>query len=243
MTDSLDGGTAIVTGGSSGIGEAIARRLAEHGFRVGLVARRKERLEQICDEIQRAVAVAADLAVAGESDRAVAELVAELGPINVLVNSAGLARLSSVVDGDPADWQAMWEINVMGLARMTQSAIPHLADQGGHIVHIGSLSGHRVPPTGGFYAPTKFAVRAHADALRSELRARGNSTRVTCISPGFVDTPLAKEYLQGMSMAVEDLDYSVLQPDAIADAVVHAVTAPQGVEINDVLLRPTGQKT
>jgi len=238
---------AIVTGASSGIGEATARMLAAADYTVVLVARRRDELERVANDIagagQKALAIGADLSKPTTPEQ-VATMVSEnLGRIDVLVNSAGVAKLSSVIDGKPEDWEEMWKINVLGLARMSSAVIGHFPASGGHIVHLSSLSGHRVPPSGGFYAPTKHAVRAHAEALRSELRGRGNATRVTCISPGFVDTPLAEEYLGSAGKTVESLGYSVLEPEDIARAVVHAVQSPQGVEINDVLMRPSGQKT
>ena len=238
---------AIVTGASSGIGEAVARAFASAGIGVALVARRAGQLDRIAEDINadggRAVVVSADLC----RERAAAEVVAAaadlLGSLDILVNAAGVARYAPVVDGDPAEWQEMWQVNVLALARICREALTRFPACGGHIVHIGSLSGHRVPPGGGFYAATKFAVRAHAESLRCELRARKNPTRVSCVSPGFVATALAEDYLRGAGKTLEELGYEALEPADVASCVLHAVDSPPGVEINDVLVRPAGQPT
>lgn len=236
-----------MTGASSGIGEAVARVLANAGIAVVLVARRREVLRRIASEIDdaggRAVVVDADLCEKGAVADAVATAVGELGRLDILVNAAGVARYSPVVDGDPADWEQMWNINVQALARMSREVLRHFPESGGQVVHLGSMSGHRVPPGCGFYAATKFAVRAHAEALRCELRARGNPTRVTCVSPGFVSTPLAKEYLHGAGKTLDELGYKPLLPGDVARCVLHAIESPAGVEVNDILVRPAGQST
>ncbi len=238
---------AIVTGASSGIGGAVARALGAAGIGVALVARRRASLEHVAEEIVaaggQAEVIAADLREPEAAREVVASAVARLGRLDILVNSAGVARYSPVIDGDSEDWQEMWGINVLALARLSREAIASFPEGGGHVLHLGSLSGHRVPPGGGFYAATKFAVRAHAEALRFELRARGDKTRVTCVSPGFVHTPLAEEYLQGAGKTLESLGYEALQPEDVARCVLHALTSPASVEVNDILVRPAGQKT
>src|SRR5690606_1432506 len=107
---------------------------------------------------------------------------------------AGIAHLARLIDGNPADWEEMWRVNVLALSLCCQFSLRHFPTEGGRIVNISSMSGHRVPPTGGFYAPTKFAVRAITDSLRHELKSIGSKVQVSSVSPGFVDTPLLETY-------------------------------------------------
>ena len=131
---------------------------------------------------------------------------------------APLALHAPMIDGRREDWEEMFEVNVLGLASCCQKALGAFSSEaGGQIINISSMSGHRVPPTGGVYASTKFAVRALSDALRSELRAAGNPTRVSCISPGFVDTPLVDRYFAGREAQLESLrkDMRLLKPEDV----------------------------
>jgi NADP-dependent 3-hydroxy acid dehydrogenase YdfG len=162
-----------------------------------------------------------------------------IGRIDALVNCAGVAYLSRVCDGNPADWEEMWRVNVMALALCCQHVLPHLPPTGGRIVNVASLSGHRVPPTGGFYAPTKFAVRALTDSLRAELRAVRLPHQVACVSPGFVDTPLLDLYFRGREEVLERTRAAMrmLDPADVAAAILCILEAPPHVEIGDILLR------
>jgi NADP-dependent 3-hydroxy acid dehydrogenase YdfG len=137
----------------------------------------------------------------------------------------------------------MWQINVHALGLCSQQALKLFPPSGGHILNISSLSGHRVPPTGGFYAATKFAVRAMTEALRSELKLVNSATRISSISPGFVDTPLLDHYFAGREdqLAQTRAEVNMLTPQNIAATALHILSAPPGVEINDVLLRSSDQ--
>lgn len=234
----------MVTGASRGIGRATAVALVEAGARVTGCSRNGAALDELIEELgaDRCHGVAADLTDAGEVDRALGGAVERWGHLDGLVNSAGLARMARVADGNPDDWRAMWEINVLGLALCTRAALPHFPEAGGQVVNLSSLSGHRVPTSGGFYAATKFAVRAMTEALRLELRAMGNKTRVTAISPGFVDTELVDEYLAAGGKTREDLGLEMIPPEEVARTIVHVLTAPAEVEFNDLILRPREQK-
>jgi NADP-dependent 3-hydroxy acid dehydrogenase YdfG len=155
-----------------------------------------------------------------------------------------VAYLSRIIDGNPADWEEMWRVNVMALSLCCQMALKHLPASGGRIVNVSSMSGHRVPPTGGFYAPTKFAVRAVTEALRSELKAVGVPVQVACVSPGVVDTPLLELYFRGR----EDLlnqsraTLRMLEADDVAWAILGILEAPPHVEISDILMRSADQR-
>ena len=140
----------------------------------------------------------------------------------------------------------MMDINVLGLANVTRHALPHFPKSGGHILNLSSMSGHRVPGKGGFYAATKFAVRAMTEGLRQELRAAGSLTRVSSISPGFVDTELLDIYFANADDGTSKYDrigYPLLKPEEIAELVVHQLTLPATAEVTDILVRPTAQAT
>jgi NADP-dependent 3-hydroxy acid dehydrogenase YdfG len=225
--------TALVTGASSGIGKAIASALLEQGMTVIGLCRS---LAQLPDGVQP---LPCDL----RDESAIRAAFEDLEALDILVNSAGLAYLARICDGDPSDWEEMWRVNVHALGLCSQLALPLFPESGGHILNLSSMSGHRVPPTGGFYASTKFAVRAVSEALRAELKSLGNKTRISCLSPGFVDTPLLEKYFAGREdqLAETRAKIDMLTPEAIAEAAVHILTSPAGVEINDILMRSADQ--
>lgn len=224
----------VITGASSGIGLAIAERCLERGATVLGLTRRPASLDP------RITALEADLTQREQVARAF-EAVEQ---IHVLVNCAGVAYLSRILDGNPADWEEMWRVNVLGLALCSRHALRHFPKSGGRIVNVSSMSGHRVPPTGGFYAPTKFAVRAITDSLRHEIKAAGLPVQVGQISPGFVDTPLLDQYFRGREDVLHRTRDSMrmLKPADIADSVLHMLETPAHVEIGDILLRSSDQK-
>jgi len=242
----LAGRVALVTGASSGIGRAIALALAERGARLLLTARRRERLDALAQEIisagGEAEAAAADLRDEASLQAAFEAAVRRFGGLDILINNAGLGRLASLHDGDTEDWREMLEVNVLGLSIATREALGRFPDEGGHIVNISSMSGHRVTPGGGMYAASKFAVRALTEGLRTELRAKGSKTKVSAISPGFVATEffqvLTGDPAQAKAMISQ---YPVLQPEDIARSVIHVLEAPAQVTIHDLLVRPAQQ--
>lgn len=230
----LQGATILVTGASSGIGKALCLDLLDRGAAVLGVTRRPGALPDGVAPIQ------ADLT---ERDQ-IGGIFQELGRIDALVNCAGVAYLSHICDGNPADWEEMWRVNVMALALCCQFSLRHFPAEGGRIVNISSMSGHRVPPTGGFYAPTKFAVRAITDSLRAELKTAGSLIQVACVSPGFVDTPLLELYFRGRQEMLEKARQSMtmLGPEDVSAAILGILEAPPHVEIGDILLRSADQK-
>jgi len=231
---SQDGPIVLVTGASSGIGRALCELLLDRGANVLGVTRRPNSLPQGVAPIQ------ADLTKREE----VMEVFNHLGRINALVNCAGIAYLARITDGNPADWEEMWRVNVMALALCCQLSLRHFPKQGGRIVNVSSMSGHRVPPTGGFYAPTKFAVRAITDALRNELKAAGSLVQVACVSPGFVDTPLLDQYFRGREDSLRKTRESMtmLKPEDVAASILTILEAPTHVEIGDILMRSSEQQ-
>jgi NADP-dependent 3-hydroxy acid dehydrogenase YdfG len=243
----LDGKVAVITGASSGIGEATVRALAAEGAVVVAGARRKERLDGLADEVTlgggKAIAVECDVTDEVQAHGLVRRAVEEFGRIDILVNNAGVMLLSTVGKGLSDQWRQMFEVNVMGLLYATHAAIGHMKEQGsGHLVNISSVAGRKVTrDSSGVYAGTKFAVNAISEGLRQELLQDG--IRVTIIEPGAVDTELpdhitdedAREGLSGL------LRLERLQAEDIADAIAYAVTQPDRVSVNEILIRPTQQ--
>ena len=243
----LEGKVAVVTGASSGIGEATVRSLAAEGAAVVAGARRKERLDGLVDEITRdggrAVAVECDVTDEEQAHALVRRAVEEFGRIDILVNNAGVMLLSAVGKGLSDQWRQMFEVNVMGLLYATDAAIAAMKEQGsGHLVNISSVAGRKVTrDSSGVYAGTKFAVNAISEGLRQELLQ--DNIRVTIVEPGAVATELpdhitdedAREGLSGL------LKIERLQAEDIADAIAYAVTQPDRVSVNEILIRPTQQ--
>ncbi|MBC8148299.1 MAG: SDR family NAD(P)-dependent oxidoreductase [Verrucomicrobiaceae bacterium] len=225
--------TALVTGASSGIGKAIAIALQESGMKVIGLCRSVENLPE------GVTPLACDLRDATQ----IQEAFLSLDHLDILVNSAGLAYLSRLTDGDPELWEEMWQVNVHALSLCCQLALPLFPENSGQILNLSSMSGHRVPPTGGFYAATKFAVRAVSEALRAELKTAGSSVRVSTLSPGFVDTPLLDKYFAGREDQLKQTRESIkmLTPESIAASALHVLTSPPDVEVNDIMMRSADQ--
>lgn len=231
---SLQGKTLLVTGASSGIGQALCELLVERGANVLGVTRRPSALSEDVSPI---------LADLTQRDQ-ISSIFQGLGKIDGLVNCAGVAYLSRIIDGNPADWEEMWRVNVMALTLCCQLSLKHFPASGGRIVNVSSMSGHRVPPSGGFYAPTKFAVRSITDALRAELKSVRSPIQVACVSPGFVNTPLLDSYFLGreQSLAQTRAAMKMLEPADVAWAVLTILEAPAHVEIGDILMRSAEQQ-
>jgi NADP-dependent 3-hydroxy acid dehydrogenase YdfG len=243
----LDGKVVVVTGASSGIGEATVRALAAEGAAVVAGARRKERLDALVEEVARgggkAIAVECDVTDEEQAHSLVQRAVDEFGHIDILVNNAGVMLLSTVGKGLSDQWRQMFEVNVMGLLYATDEAIGHMKEQGsGHIVNISSVAGRKVTrDSSGVYAGTKFAVNAISEGLRQELLE--DNVRVTIVGPGAVETELpdhitdedAREGLSGL------LELERLQAEDVANAIVYAVTQPERASVNEILIRPTQQ--
>ena len=166
-----------------------------------------------------------------------------LGRIDGLINCAGVAYLARIIDGNPTDWEEMWRVNVMALALCCQLSLNHFPASGGRIVNVSSMSGHRVPPSGGFYSPTKFAVRAISDSLRAELKSVKSLVQVACVSPGYVDTPLLDKYFQGREQVLTQTKAAMkmLDADDVAWAILTILEAPAHVEVGDILMRSSEQ--
>jgi NADP-dependent 3-hydroxy acid dehydrogenase YdfG len=234
----LTGKVALVTGASSGIGHAIAEALLERGATVFGLCRRIGMIPKAATPISCDVRNSERIAHAFEILRHATPT------LDILVNNAGIAYLSSLLEGEVKEWNEMWEVNVRAVAVCSQHALRMMNPEGGRIVNVSSLSGHRVPPTGGFYAPTKFAVKGLTESLRNELKAANSPHQIASVSPGFVDTPLVNTYFRGREEDLSTLreNTRMLEARDIARSVLHILEAPAHVEIGDVVLRSVDQK-
>ncbi|GHB19463.1 MULTISPECIES: SDR family NAD(P)-dependent oxidoreductase [Streptomyces] len=246
MTSSLQGKVALVTGASSGIGEATARALAGAGAAVALAARRTERLHALRDELEAAGARVHVLPLDVTDEQAVADAVRStvdaLGRIDILVNNAGLMLLGPVEGADTTDWTRMMDTNVMGLMYMTHAALPHLLENAGTVVQISSIAARVVGRGSAVYNASKFAVNGFSEGLRQEVTERG--VRVVVIEPGTVETELRDHITHAPSKAAiteRVAKIRQLQGEDIAAAVLYAVTAPAHATVNEIFIRPTDQ--
>ncbi|RDC56518.1 SDR family NAD(P)-dependent oxidoreductase [Pedobacter chinensis] len=235
-----------VTGASAGIGKAIAIKLAENGVKVVLGARNTELLEKVVEEIKSAggEAVFAKTDVSNKADlvQLVNVAITHYGKLDVIVNNAGVARLSRIDELDTDGWDEMIDSNLKGVLYGMAAAIPVFKKQAsGHIVNIISTSGIKIVPTQGVYAGTKNAVRTIAEAFRQES---DGSIRITGISPGYIKTDFAvksvnrEDMKAAASKAVEEL---AISPESIANAVIYAISQPKDVEVGDIVIRPSKQ--
>ena len=251
MASQLDGAVALVTGASSGIGEATARMLASDGAAVALVARRVERLERLAAEIEssggRALVIAADVSERSEAEAAVERTASKLGRIDILVNNAGVMLLGPILDAPVEEWETMVEVNFLGLLYTAKAAIPHLLaaaeDERGvaDMVNISSVAGRIARSGSGVYNATKFAVGAFSESLRQEVTAR--QVRISLVEPGAVATELTDHLRDGVREEVRGrfADIETLEASDIADAIGYVVGRPPHVAVNEMLVRPTKQ--
>ncbi len=249
----LDGTAALVTGASSGIGEATAKRLAAEGAAVAVAARRVDRLERLVGEIEdaggRALAIESDVTDRAQAEALVECTVADLGRLDTVVNNAGVMLLGPALEAPIEEWERMVDLNVKGLLYVAKAALPHLlkfAAEGprmvADLVNISSVAGRRARSGSAVYNATKFGVGAFAEALRQEVTER--HVRVSLVEPGAVATELAGhnrpevlEELKGRFGAIERLEAA-----DIADTISYIVTRPRHMAVNEILVRPTEQQ-
>ncbi|MGO9455812.1 MAG: SDR family NAD(P)-dependent oxidoreductase [Acidimicrobiales bacterium] len=254
MAGSLEGTVALVTGASSGIGEATARALAAEGAALAVAARRVERLESLADAARAAGAPAVlvqrcDVTDEEQVRQLVERTVSELGRLDTLVNNAGVMLLGPIQGAPTEEWRRMVELNLLGLLYCTHAALPHLLAAAeseprrvADIVNVSSVAGRVARLNNGVYSATKFAVGAFSESLRQEVTAR--HVRVTIVEPGATATELVfqnrQEVLEEMARTFGGTE-TMLAED-ISEVVVHAVTRPRRVSVNEVLVRPTEQE-
>ena len=253
MTTPLDGTVALVTGASSGIGEATARALAAQGAKVAVVARRLERLERLASEIggdgHTALAIQSDITDQAQAIAAVDRTVDELGRLDIVVNNAGQMLLGPIENAPTEEWDRMIDLNLKGLINTTHAALPHLlaaaedsARGCADVVNISSVAGRLARAGSGVYNLTKHGVGAFSESFRQEFATR--KVRSTIIEPGAVDTELSDHIRDGVREQVRErfAEIKALEAADVADAIVYAVTRPWHVSLNEILIRPTEQR-
>ncbi|WP_328687838.1 SDR family NAD(P)-dependent oxidoreductase [Streptomyces phaeochromogenes] len=250
MADQLDGTVAMVTGASSGIGRASARQLAARGAAVALVARRKNRLTELADEISAAggtvTVVDADITDRKQASTAVERTMTELGRLDTVVNCAGVMLTGPADEAPVEEWERMVSLNLMGLLYVSHAALPHLISSAENssrrvadLVNVSSGAARTARGGAAVYAATKMSVNTFSEALRQE--AAPHNVRVSIVEPGAVDTelfehqrPVVREHFEQWLADVEKL-----WPEDIADAIEYIVTRPRRVTVNDIMVRPT----
>ncbi|MBF5057526.1 putative oxidoreductase [Alcanivorax sp. 521-1] len=230
----------LITGASSGIGEATARVLAQAGHTVLLGARRTDRLETLAQRIKQdggnAKAYALDVASRDNFKQVVADASEEFGAIDVLVNNAGLMPLAPMAALKADEWDRMIDVNIKGVLNGIEAVLTAMEERGGHIINTASIAAHNVFPTAAVYCGTKFAVRAISDGLRMETQ----KVRVTTISPGVVESELARTTTDAGTKAwLEDFRKVALKPEAIANAIAYAIAQPDDVNVDEMIVQPT----
>ncbi len=252
-TSALEGTVALVTGASSGIGDATARALAGAGASVAVAARRRDRLGALAGELRstggRVLVLASDITDPDQATEAVEATVGEFGRLDILVNNAGVMLLGPMVGADVGEWTRMLDLNVRALLQCTHAALPHLleAAQSGprrvaDLVNVSSVAGRVARPGSGIYNATKFAVGALSESLRAEVTKR--HVRVGLVEPGAVATELQAQNRPEIraQIAARFAQQEVLEAADIADAVLYMVTRPRRMAVNEMLVRPTEQE-
>jgi NADP-dependent 3-hydroxy acid dehydrogenase YdfG len=245
----LDGTVALVTGASSGIGEATAAALAAEGASVALVARRGDRLRALAERIgERALVLEADVGVQEEAQGVIERTAGELGRLDILVNNAGVMLLGPIVEAPLEEWRRMLDVNVEGLIHCTHAALPHLLKAAedsprgvADLVNISSVAGRRARAGSGVYNLTKYGIGAFSESLRQEVTAR--HVRVSLIEPGAVATELSSHNRPEIREQIGERFAALerMRAEDIADAILYVITRPRHVAINEVLIRPTEQ--
>ena len=234
MTDKI----VLVTGASSGIGEATVRDLAQTGAQLFIGARRTDRLQTLAQELGARVAwMELDVTDGDSFEAFVAAAEARFGRVDALVNNAGVMPLSPLAALKRDEWRRMIDVNIHGVLNGIAAVLPRfVAQRSGHVVNVASIAAHMVMPTAAVYCASKFAVWAITDGLRQEH----DDIRATIISPGVVATELGNDITdQGVASALQEWRKKSLTPDAIARAIRFALEQPEGVDINEVVVRPT----
>lgn len=235
--------TVLITGASSGIGEATALRLAEDGHRLFLGARRIERLDALAARIETAGGIASfrrlDVTDAADVQQFVGGAVGTYGGVDVMINNAGVMPLSALAENKVDEWNRMIDVNIRGVLHGISASLPVMQAQGsGHIVNVASIGAHEVEPTAAVYCATKFAVWAISEGLRKE---HSGDIRVSVISPGVTESELAESISDPAARSAMRAYRAVAIPaSAIADAIAFAIGQPPEVDVNEIIVRPAG---
>jgi NADP-dependent 3-hydroxy acid dehydrogenase YdfG len=246
MMQGIEGKVVVVTGASSGLGEAAVRLLADHGAKLAIGARRTDRLRALADEIESKggsiFSLGVDVTERDQVRNLVERAVGTYGRIDVLVNNAGIMPLSPIDRYKTDEWDRMIDVNIKGVLYGIAAALPHMQRQkSGHIINVASVAGHVLFPTGTVYCATKFAVRAISEGLRQEVKPY--DIRTTIVSPGAVASELVEtisepDVLETMRAANE----IAIPADSFARMVAFAISQPSDVDVNEIVFRPTRQQ-
>ena len=246
MTQGIENKAVVITGASSGLGEATARLLSAQGASVVLGARRVERIQSLANELTgnggKALAIPTDVTDYDQVKKLVDAAVQTYGRIDVMINNAGLMPQSPLERLKIDDWNQMIDVNIKGVLYGIAAALPHMkAQKSGHIINVSSVAGHKVHPNSAVYAATKHAVRAISEGLRMEVKPY--NIRTTVISPGAVDTELPNSVTEpDIAEIVRKAHERAIPADTFARAVAYAMSQPEDVDINEILFRPTSQE-
>ena len=245
MTQGIKGKVVVITGASSGLGEAAARRLARDGAKLVLGARRMDRLRILAEELSLGEdgAVQTDVTSPEQVQRLVDHAVKLHGRIDVILNNAGLMPHSLLEHGRVADWDRMIDVNIKGVLYGIAAALPYMkAQKSGHVINVSSVAGHLVRPGSAVYAATKHAVRVISEGLRQELKPY--NIRSTVISPGAVATELPNSITEpDVAKSIKDFyEQYAISADSFASMVAFAMSQPEDVDVNEILFRPTRQE-
>ena len=246
MSENIEGKVVVITGASSGLGEATARHLAKLGATVVLGARRADRIAAIAEELTgnggKAQAVTTDVTDAAQVKRLVDAAVDEFGRVDVLLNNAGLMPLAPLERLKTHEWEQMIDVNLKGTLHGIAAALPHMkARKTGHIINVSSVYGHKVAPGAAVYCATKFGVRVLSEGLRQEVKPY--NIRTTVISPGAVATELL-DHISEADIAKnvrEHVNEIAIPAESFARMVAFAISQPEDVDVNEVIFRPTAQ--
>ena len=246
MSNNIEGKIVVITGASSGLGEATARHLSELGAVVVLGARRIDRIRALAHELagseRKAIAVQTDVTQSEQVKKLVEAAVENYGRIDVMINNAGLMPHSPLDRLKIADWDRMIDVNIKGVLYGIAAALPYMQQQkSGHIINVSSVAGHKVRPAGAVYAATKHAVLALSEGLRQEVKPY--NIRTTVISPGAIATELPNSITEAdIADNVRKVYEIAIPPDSFARAVAFAMSQPDEIDVNEILFRPTRQE-
>jgi len=247
MENNIKGKVVVITGASSGMGEAAAKHLSALGATVVLGARRADRIEKLAKEINdkggKALAIAMDVTQRDQVKKLVDATVAEFGRVDVLLNNAGIMPLSLVESLHVDEWDKMIDVNLKGVLNGIAAVLPYMKEQkSGQIINTSSVAGHKVFSGSAVYSATKFAVRALTEGLRMEVKPHNIRTTIVC--PGAVKTELLEHITDAdVKQANEDYVGAVgISPDSFARVVAFAISQPEDVDINEIIFRPTSQE-
>ncbi len=247
MKNNIEEKVIVITGASSGMGEAAAKHLAQLGAAVVLGARRTDRIEKLAKEISesggKALAIATDVTQRGQVKKLVDSAVEKFGRVDVILNNAGIMPLSPMDRLKVDEWDTMVDVNIKGVLNGIAAVLPHMKNQkSGHIINTSSVAGHKIFNGSAVYSATKFAVRALTEGLRMDVKPY--NIRTTIVSPGAVKTELL-EHISEADVQQANKDYVGavgLSPDSFANLVAYIIGQPEEVDINEVIFRPTSQE-